>query len=386
MVTAELIVDPKSISDLLRAEWDALATGNRLPLMSPGWLMPWWRHAAPKGSELRVIIVRDGPTLIGIAPFFVVDGGLRKRTDYRLMGAGLSMRLAPLAADGRERDIADAIIDNLAVVDPHPDLIAFEAVPLTSAWQQTLREHWPSRTRPIVSQYHHHSCPTVSLHNESYDDWLAGKSSNFRGQMRRMRRQFEAAGGTTRMATATTLGTDVESFCQLHRSRWESVSHSSLVALDDDLNKMLMEVASDLLGDGRFRLWITEIDDQPISAQMFVAAGGEVHYFNGGWNERFAKYRPAQLGILAAIEDGFARSDSRLDLGPGQQQYKLRLADDDDPVGWSILIPPGRRLPLTAIGAVPMLVQHAIRHKIKRFLSPEQIDRLRDLRRGVGRS
>ncbi len=131
------------------------------------------------------------------------------------------------------------------------------------------------------------------------------------------------------------------------------------------------------LEDGRFRLWILELQGKPISAQLFIGAGGEVAYVNGGWDERFAHLKPAMLGILYAIEDAFAHSHERMDLGAGALPYKQRFADGSDPVAWNILVVPGSRLPLTVLRTAPMLAGSALRDKAKRALSAEQAERLR---------
>ena len=61
-----------------------------------------------------------------------------------------------------------------------------------------------------------------------------------------------------------------------------------------------------------------------------------------GFDERFAAEKPSMQALLAAIEEGFARHDRRMDLGGGGQDYKYRLADGEDTVG---LPPAGRARP-----------------------------------------
>jgi CelD/BcsL family acetyltransferase involved in cellulose biosynthesis len=225
------------------------------------------------------------------------------------------------------------------------------------------------------------SSPTVAMTQPSFDDWLASKSSNFRGQMRRMRRRFAEAGGSGRYATRETLHDDMAAMVRLHAGRWEGRGASSIVAGGEALAAAYEAVGELLLDEGGFRLRMLELDGTPISAQLFAATGGEVIYLNGGWDEAFAQFKPAMLGILDAIEDGFARGDVRMDLGPGAQPYKLRFADGTDPVAWWVLIPAGRRFPLTAARTLPTTTWRELRDAAKRALPPERVDRLRALRR-----
>jgi CelD/BcsL family acetyltransferase involved in cellulose biosynthesis len=366
----------------LEAEWDELAIACGEPQMSPAWVNSWWRHLAPAQAEPRIVAVRDEGRLIGLAPFFVDRQG-GGRIDYRLPDIRIFGRLSPLASPGRELEVAGAVGRAFSKGGPPPDLLALEALPLDSLWPMALRDRWPSPVRPILSQYLICGCPTVSLSAPSFEDWLAAKSSNFRGQMRRLSRRLEADGGIERMSTATTLNADVDAFVALHGARWEGRGDSNLVAFGDRLAPLLREVGERLISSGRFRMRVIEIDGEPISAQLFLAAGRRLLYVNGGWDERFARLKPPMLGLLGAVEDAFERGERTLDLGLGEQQYKLRFADGNDPVAWSVLMVPSRRLPLTWARTAPMLVRSAAVDAVKRGLSAEQTDTLRRLRARV---
>lgn len=371
----------------MQTRWDDLAVMNRLPLMAPACVMAWWRHLAPPHAKPRAIVVRERGELVGLAPFYVDLAKPTGRMDLRLPGIELAGGLAPLSIPGREREIAGAMARLLADSEPSLDLVALEGVPSSSPWAGALREHWPGRFRPVVLRYQTQDCPTVSLHGRSFETWMASKSSNFRGQMRGLRRRFEAAGGTMRISTPDTLRSDVDVFMRLHTARWEQRGKSQLVRISDRLPAMLEDLGRSLLtderlrpSDQRFRLRLLEVAGEPISAQIFLAAGGHVLYVNGGWDERHAKLKPSMLGILVTIEDAFAHGDRDVDLGLGAQPYKLRFADDEHRVMWTVLMPVGARLPLTGLRTTPMLVGAALRNALKHRASPEQIDRYRGLR------
>ena len=382
MSDAELIADDDALGELTPA-WDALAVAARRPMSSPAWMIGQWRHLRPAGSELRVVAVRDHDELIAVAPFYAEPKG-RGRLDLRLLG-GAMPSTGPLAVPGREWDAAGPIAEALASARPGADVLALESIPLTSQWPVALSERWPGPLKPPLRQYYVQSSPTISLAAGSLDAWLAGKSSNFRGQMRRTRRQFEQAGGTVRATTAATLEADVAALMRLHAGRWEGRGASAIVAKEGSFAALFEELGATELAGGRLRLYLLELDGEPISAQLFAAAGGEVLHVNGGWDERHAQYKPSLLGILAGIEDAFAHGDARVDLGPGDQSYKLRLADGDDPCAWTLLIVPRPRMALTLARVTPTLARIRARDALKRALPREQIDRMKDLRGRVRR-
>jgi CelD/BcsL family acetyltransferase involved in cellulose biosynthesis len=380
VLVAELVTARDALEPL-SAEWDALAVACDRPQMAPGFQLAWWRHVAPADARPRLVTVRECDRLVGLAPFYVEPSARRARIDYRLPGIELCGGIAPLAVRDREWEVATAIGATLASAKPRPDLIALEGLPIATPWAAALRDRWPSARRPILRQYHLHGCPLVTLEEaSSFDAWLAGKSPNFRGQMRRLRRRFAAAGGTTRLATDATLEEDVAAFTRLHTERWEDRGSSNLVQLGERLPAMLSDAARALLPSGRFRLRMLELDGEAISAQLFLAAGRTVLYLNGGWDVRHAKLKPSMLGLLDTVEETFATGEQRIDLGVGDQDYKQRFADGNDPVGWSILMPPGPRRPLTLAHTAPMLARYALRDVAKRALSDKQAARLRALR------
>jgi CelD/BcsL family acetyltransferase involved in cellulose biosynthesis len=367
--------------------WDELAVANKLPLMAPACVMAWWRHMAPPSAQLRALAVHDGRALVGLAPFYADLDKPRGRVDYRLPGIQLAARLAPLAQPGRERDVAAALARELGACTPRPDLIALEGAPLSGDWAGLLRASWPRRPQPAVWRYEAQGCPTVSLQADSFEAWLAAKSSNFRSQMRRLRRQFDAAGGAARLSTPETLRSDVDAFMRLHSSRWQDRGRSSFVALGGRVPAMLEDLGGALLQrDGRFRLHVFEIDGEPISAQLFLDAGGHVLYVNGGWDERFAQLKPAMLTILLAIEEAFSRGDGCVDLGTVEQPYKQRFADGDAPVTWTIVLPVRPRAALTWLSVAPMIGRSSLRNTILRRMSVAQINRVRKLRARIGRA
>lgn len=125
MLSSEVITELSEL-DPLEPEWDELAVANRLPLMSPACVMAWWRHLSPPSAEPRIVAVRDGDQLVGLAPFYVYlrrwGGGL----GLRLPGIELAGRLAPLAVPGRERAVAQALGRALTGSNPRPDLVTLE--------------------------------------------------------------------------------------------------------------------------------------------------------------------------------------------------------------------------------------------------------------------
>jgi CelD/BcsL family acetyltransferase involved in cellulose biosynthesis len=378
MPEVELVTDVESL-DALVPEWDALAAVNGLPQLSPAWVLAWWHHIAPHGATPRTVVVRDGGQLIGLAPFYCEPTGGGRR-DFRLPGIEIAARLAPLALHGREWDVAATLGGALCATAPRPDALRFEGIPIEGQWLTALRDGWPGPLRPPQRLMNLDGNPLMSMREPSFEDWLAGRSANFRQQMRRLRRRFADAGGVSRVASRATLADDAAALMRLHALRWGGRGHSNLVDLGERFSAFVSELGEGLLDEQRFALRILELDGEPICAQLFVRAGGTTLFVNGGWDERHAALKPSMLCLLDAVEEAFALGVERFDLGVGVQSYKLRFADGSAQLAWGVLLSPGARFPLTAARTAPALAQARLRDGARRLLPERQAERLRSMR------
>ena len=370
MLRSRLFEEPASLGPHLQ-DWDALAVQAGRPYCAPGWMLAWWRAAAPAGARLRVAVALDeSGRLVGVAPFWA-----QRRTGVewlRLLAAPISQPTAPMAEPGRERDCARVLAGALAAAVPAPAVLGFDGVPAGSPWPALLADEWPGRRTARLHLEQTISAPTVSLRASGLDEWLAGKSSNFRGQVRRLRRQLEGRGGEFhRIGPDGDMQSVLRDLARLHHSRWDPRGGSA--ALDDRVEAMLGMAARELAPAGR--LWVSAIiaDGQTISAHLIVAAGDELAYWLGGHDDAWAGQKPGLLALVAAIGEGLQRGGGSLALGPGAQDYKLRLADASQALDFVTLALPGPN----ALRNRAALAFYRARRALIRRLTDEQRARVR---------
>lgn len=374
-----VIEQPQEL-ERLRPAWDELAVAAGRPACLSAWQLACWRQQARPGDALRAVTVHDGGRLVALAPYAAqrAAGG---RSVRRLLAADVTHRVEPLLAPDAPSAAARLLARALVTGEPRPDALLLDAADGGGEWLATLRAAWPGRRPPWVLTDRRQAAPCASLEYDDYNAWLATKSSNFRQQARRFRRRLLAAGGTIRMTRSVDeLERDVEAFVRLHHARWDARGGSTL---SRDVGSLLCDAGRELLEAERFRLWIVELDGQPVSAQVFLAAGPEVLYWNGGFDVGAARLRPALVGMLAAIEDCIGRGERLLDLGGGAHEYKLRIADGERQLAWSVLVPRDRRYPRNRAALVPRQLEGLARRGF--FALPEaQQQRVRALLRRPG--
>lgn len=377
-VTGRLVDD---LSDLepVRAQWDRLAVAAGQPYGAPAWLWSWWVHKAASEWLLRVVLVFDDAELIGVAPFFV-DKSAVGRPRFRLMGAVTTSRVDVLSAPGRDGEVAAMVAEVLGSVDPAPRMIRFDGIPARSTFPRRLADSWQGRA-PQLSDRHSSPAPIVTLEADSFESWMASKSSNFRQQMRRHARKIAAEGGEFRLATVATLDDDLRSFARLHHQRWDRRGGSSV--LDTATVAMLSDVGNDLIPSGRFLLWMLDIGGRAVSSQIFIQAGRRISYWLGGFDDEVAHLKPSIITIYRVIEEAFDSGSTSVELGSGGQPYKYRFADATESLRWAYLsFGPADRA-VAAAEVAPMQMRGMLAER----LSPEVKRKLRraygTVRRGV---
>ena len=351
MLATEVITDAAGL-DALREEWDALVVAAGLPMAAPAWALAWLRHLAPSDAQARVIAVRDGDTLVGLAPLFLSrDGGAAA---YATLGERFLWRVVPMADPRRSWEVTHAMWSALRSLDPAPDILRFRSASSGDWYGPWHLAHMatPEQRAPIVRNGDLSPCPFVAI-DGTFEQWFAARSSNFRSEMRRLRRRFEEAGGTIRASDPASYEADLATYIRLHMSRWDG-RETGFAQFADVLPQMLLDVAQTLPQE-RVRLYLTELDGAAIGAQLFTSAGPALSYHNGGWDERHSRLKPGLLGVCHALEQAFAAGLKRLDFGPGDYSYKLRFASGDDPVLRSTFFFPGPRLAGAMASRAPQL-------------------------------
>jgi CelD/BcsL family acetyltransferase involved in cellulose biosynthesis len=343
------------------SEWDRLAVERGLPYCAPAFLLAWWKHVAPKGAELRVVVVKDGQEHVtGIGPFYEVrERGL---PTWSLLACDLAAPVEPLAAPGAEGAIAEAAAQAA--------VLRLDGLPAGSPWPEALGG---------ARAFHHRMPPTPAPYVplEGYDDvdaWLGGRSSNFRQQMRRARRKFEKDGGTFRVAAAAEeVERDLKDFERLHTARWDWRGGSD--AIKPGSTAMLAEAGAALAPSGRFQLLSMEIEGKVIASQLFLAAGDEVTYWNGGFDDDYASYKPSLIALVEAVRLSIEAGATTFDLGPGAQDYKYRFSDTERQLVWQTVVPRGRSYPLARAALAPQQARRALADR----LSEERKEKLKRL-------
>jgi CelD/BcsL family acetyltransferase involved in cellulose biosynthesis len=367
-----IVVDDETELAPYLAQWDALAVASERPFCAPGWMLAWWREGRSGKTALRVVLLLDGDRLIGAGPFFAqISYGL---TELRLLGAGFSHRIGPLAQEGEEGRVASAMAEALAALKPRPASVVFEGIDAEDPWPELLADAWPGRP-PRLRTDSVMEAPVIRL-DGSDADWLERRTRNFRKLARRTSRRLDETD------VASRIGADeaaVKGFLQLHRLRWEERGGSNL---DSSAERVVAAAAAELGEKGRLEVVLLEGPDGPISAELMLRTGPVAAIWATGFDPAWSQYAPGLQVRLVTLRAAAEHGVQLVDLGGGGDEYKVRMADGDMPIAWRTLFPRGLRYPLISLRLAPKRIRGRLRRAADRLPEHQRERLVRLLRRG----
>ncbi len=321
---AEVVAELDRLEEL-EPGWDALAVACQRPRSAPAWTLAWFRHALPAGALIRTVIISDGTTVIGTAPFSVTRTGAGF---YRYSPAAPILNgVAPLCWPGRDEEVGAAIGAALAVAEPTPDVVSIGWMAVASSVPGAIRDGWP-RPQPALIDEHQFAVPRVVVAGRDFDTWLGERSKNFRSSVRSDQRKLVAQGFEHRVSSeAADILDRLPDQQRLYESRRLDRGGSG-AAFDG----AFMEIVRDAVtrsAPGRVRLATIERPGDVIATDLILGSGGESTSWLRGFDEEWAHLSPGRANLAWCVEDSITMGDDIFDLGPGPESYKASFTSDE---------------------------------------------------------
>lgn len=310
--------------ETLRPGWSALweRCPAATPFQAPEWLLPWYRHfAAP--NPLRVLALRRGNRLVGLAPLFLHHW--RGRRQLSLLGTGITDRLDILLEPGAEESGARLILEHLGEHRDRWDVCDLEQLPAACP---LLRAPVPDGLAACTEEQD--VCPTLSL-PESVEELVGAASSRLPAKLRYYRRRVERI-GPVRFETADEAKLDefLGVLFRLHRARWREAGEEGMLH-DSDVREFHREIAAGFLARGVLRLSVLRIGAEIAAAYYGFAAKGRAYYYIGGWDPEFDRLSVGHLLVGHAIGEAIREGATEFDFLRGREGYKYRWGAEDQP-------------------------------------------------------
>ncbi len=321
----ELVGDARRFQEL-QGEWSELLAHSAADclFLSWEWLHAWWTHHSA-GRQLSLVAVRDGGTLIGLAPLAIRPSQVMR---FRVFRALEFMGTGPVGSDyldviirrGREQEVTEILATELTRRGVLVELPQVKGdVSLASAVVAHIaRREWQiARVRTGV-------CPYIRLAEHSWDSYLSvlgpEHRANVRRRLRRLASQFEVS--FRFVETDAERRAALSELIVLHGKRWRTRGGSTafftpdLVAFHEDFSRQALE-------RGWLRLAVLHLNGASAAAFYGFRYKRSFYFYQSGFDPDYAKFSVGLATLALTIKSAIAEGAEEYDFLHGDESYKF---------------------------------------------------------------
>jgi CelD/BcsL family acetyltransferase involved in cellulose biosynthesis len=368
----DLRVEACAFDAIPRAAWDALAARNpwSTPFSSWAFHRAWWDAYGANAHDQTLIVRGPGSSdavsgdAVAIVPLMhrhAVEptdadnaSKIRHADENRIttveptakvvfFGASYHADYATvLGAPDDLPGVADAVARHLADPDaghpghPEPwDAIDLRRLRCGDPAGDALADAFRSRGRAeawTVDVEREDVCPVVRLpEGGDFDAYLSGLDKKARHEIRRKLRRAEAA-GELRLTRSPDPLADLETFIELHQSKWGADGLFPPTAGGDASRVFLRRLFEEVGPDGPVELSFLTAGDRRIGSGIFVEDGDRLMFYNAGIDPAAYDLSPGVVLAAEGIRSAIERGMRRFDFLRGNERYKYEWGSVDEPI------------------------------------------------------
>ena len=285
------------------------------------WASVWWRHFGAGRRPLTARVRSQGET-VGILPLYIAFE--RPARVARFIGHGAGDELGPITAAGelaQSMAVGHRACSALLQTGADPEL----------GWDVLLAERLPADRGCGAALggrvLQRDASPVIDLEGQTWDDYLAGRSSNFRSQVRRKERKLLRDHGLRyRLSDRDRLDDDLSALFTLHAARWGEESSGALAGERVAFHREFAALAQQR---GWLRLWVAEIGDRPAAAWYGFRFGGADWYYQFGRDPAWDRASIGLVLLAHTVREAASDGQRLYRLLRGGEPYKDRFATGD---------------------------------------------------------
>lgn len=307
----------------LKAEWDRL---HKLGVAATifwdhAYVTAWWKAFRGVATQYTLVVRRDGDA-VAIFPFmkavWTVKGvPLRQlsfiRNEHVLRSDALM--------SGDAAACMTAVLEHLKGNSWGWDILYLENTPESSGLypriaQIALQLGFP--TDPWRRARTHRVLPISG----TWDEYLSGRSSNFRWQIKKFRKRLEALGviDIERIHTRAGLLAFLPELFELEKKSWQGQGSDS--AMDAASQQFCRLLISDMPDDKLGEFWAMRVDGRLIAAITLLRLGRVLSVFTTYFDPDMAATSPGTLLYFEMLKSAWARGEHVIDFNGDSDAFQ----------------------------------------------------------------
>ena len=283
----------------------------------PPWLEVWW-HEFGSEAELYLGAVRQGGTIIGIAPLL-----LRGAEASFIGSADVCDYLDFVIVPGREVDFFNILIDDLM----GRNISRLDLRPLRS--NSTALSHLIDIAQDRKYEV---SCKVEDISLEldlppTWEGYLRTLTQKQRHEVRRKSRRFWEAGDVNYriIEDSESASESIPIFLRLFRESRQDKAIFLTTRMESFFTSLIKSMAQ----AGLLRLGILELNASPVAAVICFDYNNTVFLYNNGYDPQYSLLSVGLISKVLCIKDSIERGRGKFDFLKGAEEYKHRLGSKE---------------------------------------------------------
>lgn len=310
----------------LQPAWDDLCRRSQHDsfFLSHAWFRCCWLGKAERERPF-VVVVRDGSSVIGVAPFFANTTKWRifpVRTVSLMQNQDSPFADVVLAPD-RASEILSGMLDHLRR-SAKAHVVSFNKVPRSSLTHALLVN--AGAETPLIRARGGRS-PILQLGGD-WDGFWTAQSQRFKKTVRNVANRVERLGRVTveEVSGTASAGECMQIFASVAERSWKAGLPISL-RRNPSIGRFFEALTAVLHASRRLLVWALRLDGVPIATEYHVRDGDTVYALRSDFDERHGEASPGAYLNAHIIRTYFERGVGIYDMGPGDSEYKQRWAN-----------------------------------------------------------
>ncbi len=286
----------------------------------PSWLEVWW-HEFGFEADLYLAAVREGGTLIGIAPLL-----LREREAFFIGSADVCDYLDFIIVPGREVEFFEILLSDLR----ERGIRSLDLKPLRP--HSTVLTHLsniPGDLKVEASCKAEDVCLELDL-PPTWQEYLETLNQKQRHEVRRKLRRLSEAGEVNYrvIEDSESISKAMVIFLRLLReSRQDKATF-----LTTRMESFFLSLARAMGRSGLLRLGILELNAHPVAAVMCFDYHNKICLYNNGYDPQYSFLSVGLISKVLFIKDSIEKGRRKFDFLKGAEAYKHRLGGKEVPL------------------------------------------------------
>lgn len=290
------------------------------PFVLPPWVQAWW-DVWGGDAEPLILGVRQGETVLGVAPLMIQKGVVRFLGD-----PGVCDYFDCIVQPGREKPFFETLLAHLAakgLKDVHLG---------------------PLRPDSAVQNFFSHIGPSGDVDwalvprdafseldlPGSWEGFLAVLNGKQRHELRRKFRRLEEAGsiGFRRVHEPVDVPVAMETFRLLF-----AMNRSDKAAfMTGPMATFFETLAAALAEEGLLSLFFLEVDDRPVASVFCVDHQGTRYLYNNGYDSAWQRFSVGLMSKVMSLRNAIDEGFGKYNFLKGGEIYKARLGGKSIPL------------------------------------------------------